>query len=81
MSNENPSKYLRNITRAEEVVALLNDYLRVQKTTEMIFYPVFIEEIMDLLIDMKNIIEEYSIHSENLEAEIQHLRQVINSGR
>jgi hypothetical protein len=81
MSTENPSKYLRNITRAEEVIALLNDYLRVQKAAEMVFYPVFIEEIMDLLIDMKNIIEEYAIHSENLEAEIQHLQQVINNSR
>ena len=81
MSTENPSKYLRNITRAEEVIALLNDYLRVQKAAEIVFYPVFIEEIMDLLIDMKNIVEEYSIHCENLEEEIQHLRQVINSSR
>lgn len=78
VSSENPQKYLRNLVRSEEIIDILGELLKCQKTAEMVFYPVFIEEIMDLLIDMKSIVEEYAVQYDKLETENTRLRYIIN---
>lgn len=77
MSSENPAKYIKNLVRSEEIISILTEMLKFQKTAEVSLYPVFIEEITDLLIDMKTIVEQYSVHCEYLEDENTRLRYTI----
>jgi len=75
---ENPRKYMRNLVRSEEVIQTLNELLKYKNAAEIALYPIFIEEIMDLLVDMKTIIEEYAVQYDRLETDNQRLRFIIN---
>lgn len=73
---DSPKKYLRNITRTEEIVDMLNTLLALRKSAEVTLYPVFVDEIMDVLIDMKTIVEQYAAEYEQLEDENTRLRYI-----
>lgn len=77
MSSDSPAKYLKNIVRSEEVISILVEMLKFQKTAEVSLYPVFLEEITDLLIDMKTIVEQYAVQYEYLENENTRLRHTL----
>lgn len=77
MSSESPEKYLKNIVRSEEVISMLMELLKFKNSAEVSLYPVFIEEIADLLIDMKTIVEQYAVHCEYLENENTRLRHTL----
>lgn len=74
MSSDEPTKYLKNIVAADEVIDILSTYLKMQSTAEMVFYPVFIEQITDLLIDLKTIVEQYASEYDKQTTEIRYLR-------
>ena len=61
------NKYLASIVRCEDVIDTLNTYLTFKNNAAVQFYPVQIEEIMDLLIDMKTMVFEYSKGFEQLQ--------------
>jgi hypothetical protein len=54
------NKYLASIVRCEDVIEDLNTYLAFKNSAAVHFYPSQIEIIMDLLIDMKTMVFEYS---------------------
>jgi hypothetical protein len=54
------NKYLASIVKCEDVIEDLNTYLAFKNSAAVHFYPAQIEVIMDLLIDMKAMVFEYS---------------------
>lgn len=54
------NKYLASIVKCEDVIEDLNTYLAFKNSAAVHFFPAQIETIMDLLIDMKTIVFEYS---------------------
>jgi hypothetical protein len=54
------NKYLASIVKCEDVIEDLNTYLAFKNSAAVHFFPAQIETIMDLLIDMKAIVFEYS---------------------
>jgi hypothetical protein len=54
------NKYLASIVRCEDVIEDLNTYLAFKNSAAVHFFPTQIEVIMDLLIDMKTMVFEYS---------------------
>ena len=54
------NKYLASIIRCEDVIEDLNTYLAFKNSAAVHFFPTQIEVIMDLLIDMKTMVFEYS---------------------
>ncbi len=54
------NKYLASIVRCEDVIEDLNTYLAFKNSAAVHFFPAQIEVIMDLLIDMKTMVFEYS---------------------
>jgi hypothetical protein len=54
------NKYLASIVKCEDVIEDLNTYLAFKNSAAVHFFPAQIEIIMDLLIDMKSIVFEYS---------------------
>ena len=54
------NKYLASIVKCEDVIEDLNTYLAFKNSAAVHFYPSQIEIIMDLLIDMKTMVFEYS---------------------
>ena len=54
------NKYLASIVRCEDVIEDLNTYLAFKNSAAVHFYPSQIEVMMDLLIDMKTMVFEYS---------------------
>ena len=54
------NKYLASIVKCEDMIEDLNTYLSFRKSAAVHFYPNQIETIMDLLIDMKTMVFEYS---------------------
>jgi hypothetical protein len=54
------NKYLASIVKCEDVIEDLNTYLAFKNSAAVHFYPSQIEVIMDLLIDMKTMVFEYS---------------------
>ena len=54
------NKYLASIIRCEDVIEELNTYLAFKNSAAVHFFPTQIEVIMDLLIDMKTMVFEYS---------------------
>jgi hypothetical protein len=61
------NKYLASIIRCEDVIDTLNTYLAFKNNASVHFYPEQIEEIMNLLIDMKSMVFEYSEAFEKLQ--------------
>lgn len=64
---QDSNKYLASIVRCEDVIDTLNTYLAFKNNASIHFYPSQIEEIMDLLIDMKTMVFEYSKGFEQLQ--------------
>jgi hypothetical protein len=54
------NKYLASIVKCEDVIEDLNTYLAFKNSAAVHFYPSQIEVMMDLLIDMKTMVFEYS---------------------
>ena len=54
------NKYLASIVKCEDVIEDLNTYLAFKNSAAVHFFPAQIETIMDLLIDMKTMVFEYS---------------------
>ena len=54
------NRYLASIVKCEDVIEDLNTYLAFRNSAAVHFYPAQIEIIMDLLIDMKTMVFEYS---------------------
>jgi hypothetical protein len=54
------NKYLASIVKCEDVIEDLNTYLAFKNSAAVHFFPAQIEVIMDLLIDMKTMVFEYS---------------------
>lgn len=54
------NKYLASIIKCEDVIEDLNTYLAFKNSAAVHFFPAQIEVIMDLLIDMKTMVFEYS---------------------
>ena len=54
------NKYLASIVKCEDVIEDLNTYLAFKTSAAVHFFPAQIEVIMDLLIDMKTMVFEYS---------------------
>ena len=54
------NKYLASIVKCEDVIEDLNTYLAFKNSAAVHFYPSQIEVIMDLLIDMKTMVFEFS---------------------
>jgi hypothetical protein len=54
------NKYIASIVKCEDVIEDLNTYLAFKNSAAVHFYPSQIEIIMDLLIDMKTMVFEYS---------------------
>lgn len=77
VNSDSPAKYLKNLVRSDEIIGILSEMLKFQKTAEVSLYPVFLEEITDLLIDMKTIVEQYAVQYEYLENENTRLRRTI----
>ena len=69
------NKYLASIIRCEDVIDTLNTYLAFKNNASVHFYPEQIEEIMDLLIDMKSMVFEYSDAFEKMQNRIEELEE------
>lgn len=71
------NKYLASIIRCEDVIDTLNTYLAFKNNAAVHFYPAQIEQIMDLLIDMKSMVFEYSDAFEKMQNRIEELEEKI----
>ena len=54
------NKYLASSVKCEDVIEDLNTYLAFKNSAAVHFYPSQIEVMMDVLIDMKTMVFEYS---------------------
>ena len=61
------NKSLASIIKCEDMIEDLNPYLSFKNSAAVHFYPTQIETIMDLLIDMKTMVFEYSEAFEKLQ--------------
>jgi hypothetical protein len=72
---KNSNKYLASIIRCEDVIEDLNTYLSFKNSAAVHFYPAQIEQIMDLLIDMKSMVFEYSDAFEKMQNALEELQE------